>query len=285
MNRYVFVSDMFVENYRGGAELTTEAILRGAPGASQYAKIHCQALTVDALENNKDSHYIICNFASLDDKVKIYMCKNKIDYSIVEYDYKFCKHRSMEKHLTIEKTECDCITQMHGKINSAFYGYATKIWFMSEAQMNIFLSQVKVLKPEKCEVLSSVFMPGDLRFMESIKDNEKDNKYLILGSGSWIKGTNECIEYAKKNNLEFEIVQNLPYHELLIKMSTSKGLIFLPLGSDTCPRFVIEAKILGCDLILNDYVQHKNESWFETQESSMAYLKERIPTFWRHYAE
>ena len=64
--------------------------------------------------------------------------------------------------------------------------------------------------------------------MESIKDNEKNNKYLILGSSSWIKGTKECITYAEENNLEYEVIQGLPYHELLIKMSTSKGLIFRP---------------------------------------------------------
>ena len=119
--------------------------------------------------------------------------------------------------------------------------------------------------------------------MESIKDNEKDDKYLILGSQSWIKGTKDCIKYAKENSLEYEIVQNLPYHELLIKMSTSRGLIFLPMGYDTCPRFVIEAKLLGCETILNDYVQHKEEEWFQHQNNSYNYLRERPAVFWSHY--
>jgi hypothetical protein len=282
MNQVAFVSDMFVEHYNGGAELTTEAIIMAGYKNNQIAKLTCSQLTLPILENNKDPHYVICNFASLDDKVKLYMCKN-IDYSIIEYDYKFCQYRSMEKHLAEAGAECDCLEQMAGKINSAFYGYASKVWFMSEAQKDIFLSKISVLKEENCEVLSSVFSPGDLHFMESIKNNEKNDKYLILGSNSWIKGSLDCIKYAEENELPYEVVQNLPYHELLIKMSTSKGLIFLPLGSDTCPRFVIEAKLLGCDVILNDYVQHKDEDWFQSQEDSYEYLQQRAGVFWNHY--
>ena len=282
MSQIAFVSDMFIEHYRGGAELTTEAIVRSCPQQHQIAKIVCTQITIPVLENNKDIHYIICNFAALDDKVKLYMCKN-IDYSIIEYDYKFCQYRSMKKHIAATGAECDCVEQMSGKINSAFYGYAKKVWFMSCGQKDIFLSKIPVLKKERCEVLSSVFADGDLNFMNSIKDNEKSDKYLILGSQSWIKGTQECIDYAVANNLEYEIVEGLPYHELLIKMSTSRGLIFLPLGYDTCPRFVIEAMLLGCDVIANEHVQHKSEDWFKDQMECYKYLRERPSVFWSHY--
>ena len=282
MKKFIFVSDLFAQDYGGGAELTTEALYITCPAGNQVAKIRCGDLIQHTLEQNLECHYIICNFASLEDKLKLYMCKN-IDYSIIEYDYKFCEYRSLEKHLAATGSPCDCLEQMGGKINSAFYGYASKIWFMSHDQKDIFLSKISVLKEERCDVLSSIFSSGDLRFMESIKDNEKDDKYLILGSQSWIKGTKDCIKYAKENSLEYEIVQNLPYHELLIKMSTSRGLIFLPMGYDTCPRFVIEAKLLGCETILNDYVQHKEEEWFQHQNNSYNYLRERPAVFWSHY--
>lgn len=284
MKKFVFVSDLFVENYRGGAELTTAAIMQGALPGSQIAKAHSAALTVDLIKQNPDVHYVVCNFSGLEDNVKMHMCKNA-SYSIIEYDYKFCEYRSMEKHFVATGSECDCVQLMTGKINSAFYGYAEKVWFMSEAQRDIFLQQIKVLKQENTEVLSSIFAPGDIAFMKSIKDNEKNDKYLILGSNSWIKGTQDSIEYAKQNNLEYEVISNLPYHELLIKMSTCKGLIFQPLGSDTCPRIVIEARLLGCDLIMNEYVQHKNEDWFDNQELAYAYLESRPQVFWSYYEQ
>ena len=82
--------------------------------------------------------------------------------------------------------------------------------------------------------------------MLSIKDNEKDNKYLILDSVSLVKPSALAVAYAEENNLEYELISGLQYHELLIKLSTSKDLIFLPQASDTCPRLVMEAKMLGC---------------------------------------
>jgi hypothetical protein len=282
VNTFIFVADIFVEQYRGGAELTTHAIMSNNGNIANIIKINCKNLTVQILEKYKDCYFVVCNFATLDDNVKLYMCKN-IKYSIIEYDYKFCQYRSMEKHKTITGDNCDCVESTKGKINSAFYGYAQRLWFMSEGQKNIFLSKLKTIKKENCEVLSSVFSDGDLDFMESIKDNEKNDKYLILSSDSWIKGTKQCIQYAKDNNLEYELVKNLPYHELLIKMSTSRGLIFLPLGFDTCPRIVIEAKLLGCDVITNENVQHRDEEWFSSEEQCRAYMKTRASRFWGFY--
>jgi hypothetical protein len=283
VKKVVFVSDLFVDSYRGGAELTTAAIMLAASSDKfEVSKINSQHVNEEVITRLTDAHWVICNFSALSDKAKVFLCKN-VDYSIVEYDYKICHYRSIEKHKAITGTECNCLEDMSGKINQAFYGYAKKIWFMSKAQQDIFLSRLKVLKEERCEVLSSIFSPGDLRFMESLRHNEKDNTYLILGSGSWIKGTQESIEFAKKRNLNFEVIQNLPYHELLIKLSTSKGLIFQPLGGDTCPRIVIEARLLECDLILNDNVQHKDEEWFKTTESSFEYLNSRVDKFWEYY--
>ena len=101
-----------------------------------------------------------------------------------------------------------------------------------------------------------------------------------MNSPSWIKNVDECVEYAKSNSLEYDLVWGLPYSELLEKLSLSKGLVFLPSGKDTCPRLVIEAKLLGCELVLNDNVQHKDESWFENTSKILNHLKTRPSFFW-----
>ena len=282
MRNYVFVADLFIDEYVGGAELTTNAIISSKKD-NQVKKIRCRDLTPELISNNLDSHWIICNFSSMESKYKLLFAKTA-NYSIVEYDYKFCDFRSPELHELSTGTECDCATKSENKINLVFYGRAEKIWFMSHKQRNIFLNNVPTIKKDNTSVLSSIFSEGDLRFMKSLRDNEKNNKYLILKSGSWIKGTNECIEYAKNNELEFELVSGLQYHELLIKMSLSKGLIFRPLGSDTCPRIAIEAKLLGCDLKLNDFVQHRDEDWFAGDiEHCYNYLSSRTKVFWDYY--
>jgi hypothetical protein len=288
MKKIVFVSDFFIQDGIGGAELTTDAIMRY--GASKINTFDIGAIRTTKLDtkiidaNKEDSYFIVCNFKGLSDESKIHMCKNA-SYSIIEYDYKVCEYRSFELHEMYENNSCDCETKISGKITSAFYGYADKIWFMSKKQKDMILAKVPAIKQENCEVLSSVFSAGDLRFIYSLRENEKDNKYLILDSESPVKGTSECVNYAQQNNLEYELISNLPYYELLIKLSTSKGLIFMPVASDTCPRLVIEAKMLGCDLILNEHVQHKDEDWFYSQKSCYKHMDSRPDAFWSHYEQ
>jgi hypothetical protein len=284
MKKIAFISDYFINDGIGGAELTTNTIMNsGAQKGFELAAIHCNKINKEVIEQNKDHvHFVVCNFVQLQDEVKLYMIKNS-SYSIIEYDYKICEYRSYELHEQATGQPCNCETKLPGKINAAFYGYAERMFFMSEKQKNMIMTKVPVLKEENCKVLNSVFSAGDLKFISSIKENDKDDKYIILNSDSPVKGTDKCVEYAEENKLEYELVQNLPYHELLIRLSTSKGLIFMPVASDTCPRLVMEAKMLGCELILNDHVQHKDEHWFATQESCYEHMNSRTDIFWSHY--
>lgn len=281
MLEYVFVADMFAEQYSGGAELTSQAIIEHGHN-KVISKILCNQITQEFINNNINKHWIIGNFSNLSFENKLSLCRD-ISYSIIEYDYKFCDYRSIERHLIEEEKECDCITKEKNKINLAFYGLAKKVWFMSEVQRNIFLKNVKTLKKQNTEVLNSVFSSGDLRFIDSIKNNKKNNKFLIIKSDLWVKGFEQTIQYAKSNKINYEVVSNLPYHELLIKLSTSMGLLFLPKGADTCPRLVMEAQMLGCKLILNDLVQHKDEEWAKNSESCREHMKTRGKVFWSFY--
>ena len=100
-----FVSDVFVDKYIGGAELTSEAIISSAPCSIQ--KIESSALTIDILKANRDKYWVFGNFSAVAPDVLIYAAKN-INYSIIEYDYKYCKYRSPDKHIFFEQ-KCDKI--------------------------------------------------------------------------------------------------------------------------------------------------------------------------------
>ena len=278
----IFLADYFIEDHIGGAELTSDALIHSTPNPDKVAKIKCSELNKDIIDQHRGAHWVVLNFTQLSQDLKFHLIKN-VEYSIVEYDYKFCNYRSLELCRMQTSKECDCVDHRENKINLAFYGYAQKIWFMSDVQKNIFLEKVRTIKKEKTETLNSVFSSGDLRFIDSLKNNEKDDTYLIVKTQSWVKGFNNCVKYATTNNLKHEIVTNLPYHELLIKLSTSRGLIFLPDGADTCPRLVMEAQMLGCEVITNENVQHKDEQWAKSALSCREHMKTRVSTFWNFY--
>jgi len=272
----IFVSDLFVEDYVGGGELTSEAIINSS--SIPVHKIHSNRITVKFMENHKDKFWIFGNYANLSESC-IYFAAKNLRYSVLEYDYKYCVFRSPEKHIA-SSGACDCDTQRRGKLISAFYAKSLQTWFMSEKQKDRYTDKFNFLKAANLKVLNSVFSKETLEYIEGLNIENKNNKWLITNSPSWIKGTQIAVEYATKNNLEYELVWGLEHKQLLKKMSNSRGVIYLPPGGDTCPRFIMEAKMLGCELILNDNVQHKDEQWFSSRESTIEHCKNRTDVFW-----
>ena len=274
----VFVSDLFAQDYPGGAELTTDAIIQEA--SVPLLCIRSKQLTPALLKKFKDKFWIFGNFADVPISLLIYASQN-LQYSVLEYDYKFCKFRSPEKHEKAEN-ECNCRLSPQGKTVSIFLAAATNVWFMSHGQRNYYCSLYPFLDKENVQVLSSVFDEQALEYFNSVDTTTKNNKWLIQKSPSWIKGTEDAIAYAVNNDLEYEIFENLSYEEMLAKFAKSKGFLTFPRGKDTCPRTAIEAKLLGCEIISNEYVQHRDEKWFSgPKEETMSYLRERTAIFWK----
>ena len=244
----IFVADAFVEHYTGGAELTTEALIDSKllPGV----KVLSETLTPEAMEENKDGKFwVFGNFANLSQECLVYAIKN-LNYSVLEYDYKYCTHRSPGKHVEAEGV-CNCKDNTRAKLVAMFLKSAKVNWWMSERQMEKYKSQFPFVKGK---VLSSVFSEQTLDYIESLDTSVKNEKWIILNSNSWIKGVKDSVNYAKENNLDYELVWGLEYKELLAKLASSRGLIFLPKAGDTCPRLVVEAKLLDCQLVLNENV-------------------------------
>ena len=277
----IFVADFFIEDYGGGAEMTTEALITSATDL-KIQKVHAKDVTMDLLRNGVSKHWIFGNFSSLQPDLIPSVIGN-LQYSILEYDYKFCVYRSVERHEHETGSPCDCSEQIHGKMISAFFHGAKSIWWMSEAQEKIYLEKFPFLNENPRCVLSSVF---DDRFFQAVNmlaetTDDTRNGWIVLGSDSWIKGADNAEAYCKKNNLQYEVVWGIPHDQLLSKLAAAEGFVYLPKGGDTCPRMVIEARALGCKLAMNENVQHQNEEWFAGDEIGMlSYLYAARDRFW-----
>ena len=271
----IFVADLYKKDYGGGAELTTDAIVQDCP--YEYKTLYSSELTKEIINQYKNSFWIFGNFGNIKEHLLLYAAKN-LDYSILEYDYKYCKYRSPQKHIFFAQS-CDCHEQRKGKLISIFFAKAKSLWFMSKKQKKYYEETFSFLEQQRSFVLSSVFDIDTLNFIKKLKTNKND-KWLIVNSSSWIKGTQDALDYANQHNLKYFLADNLPYKNMLEAIASCKGLIFLPPGRDTCPRLVIEAKLLDCELIINENVQHATEKWFSDKESAFSYLKGRTQLFW-----
>lgn len=265
--KIIFVADLFAEHYTGGAELTTQALIDECP--FPYIKILSKDVDLNLLKNGVDKFWIFGNFSQLNPELLPTIIGN-LKYSILEYDYKYCRYRSPEKHETVSGKTCDCHEQINGKLISAFYYGSTGMWWMSEAQKEWYLNLFPFMTEKSNIVLSSVFSKSTLGTIKLLREQSKvnstqKNEWIVLGSDSWVKGANDAKTWCEENNKKHEVVWNISYNTMLEKLSKAEGFVYLPKGKDTCPRMVIEAKLLGCKLHLNENVQHKDEEWFSTE--------------------
>lgn len=278
MNKIVFVSDYFHDQLVGGAELTTQAIIEASP--FEVIRMNSSMVTMELLQQFQNCFWIFGNFGNMKHELVPTIAAN-LKYAIVEYDYKFCKFRSIEKHKHEANEECDCHDNALGKIISSFYYAADRIFWMSSKQEQIYLDRFPFLEMHG-RVLGSVFSKEDLKLLRFLKDSENTGDWLVQKSDSWIKGTEDAQAWCDENNVQYELFSGLSRNQLLNKMNQAKGFCFLPRGGDTCPRVVIEAKILGCELHLNGNVQMADEAWFAkgTPDTILNHLEALPNRFW-----
>ena len=192
---------MFVEDYVGGAELTTQALIDSCP--FPYQKVNSNKISMKTLESGADKFWVFGNYSSIDWNLLPSIIAN-LNYSVLEYDYKFCKYRSPEKHKFAEGVECDCASTDVGKTVSAFYYGAQSIWWMSEKQQSTYLQTFPFLNEKQNTVLSSVFDDTFFLKIKELREKNKDKEkkgWITLGSNSWIKGADDAEKYCKDNNI------------------------------------------------------------------------------------
>ena len=121
----VFVADMFRDDYEGGAELTTDALIKYTE--LNVFQLRSKDITLQTLESGVSKYWVFTNFSQMNLNLIPSIAAN-LKYSIVEYDYKFCRYRSIEKHAAAEMKPCNCHNEDYGKIISALFYGAKSIW-------------------------------------------------------------------------------------------------------------------------------------------------------------
>ena len=148
---------------------------------------------------------------------------------------------------------------------------------MSKQQKDWYELAFPEFKKDNAYVLSSILDDATLDKISNIDKSNKEDVFLIQDHPHPLKGTQQAIQVAEHNNLNYSKFSKLSHDQLLQKFAKSRGFIFTPTQFDTCPRVTIEAKLLDCELILSNKVQHATEDWFKgSSEDIINYMKERL---------
>jgi hypothetical protein len=288
--KYILLDDNAIEI--GGTNLTILSMLEDR--IQEVAKLSTSSLTKSDISQNLDKIWIIGNIMGLAQtkdrsliKDLFFLIKKNIK---IEFDYNFCPYRGEIPHQKLGNSVCSCPYGITGIDRLAeIYDHATHytkhIFFMSERQRAIFANHIKNMDFSKTSILSSCFTKKDLELFETLKNKRATNdKYAILkGFGGWhsaAKGVDEAKNFCETNKLEYDILSIKPYKDHIHALSEYKGLVFLPIIDDTCPRVIIEARLLGLEVITNINCQHVTEWWWKDESKTLDYIKSRPKHFW-----
>ena len=155
----VFVADYFLEDYGGGAERTTDALIETSPYS--IIKVYSKDLSQEMIQLGIQKTWVFFNFRMMNHEL-IPLIVGNLKYFVVEYDYKFCQFRSLDLHLKETGKNCDCDESQLGKIITAFFHGSEHIFWMSQKQAALYHEKFPFLKHNNQTVLSSVFSIKDL---------------------------------------------------------------------------------------------------------------------------
>lgn len=286
--KIIFVQDFLLSDLVGGAELSMDALHRSA--TAPFAVVRSSQLTREIVESAKDLHWVFGNFAHLNPDLIHLFSVSGISYSVFEHDYKFCRWRSVERHLIEGHEECRCEKQPWGKLIENFYLRAKQVWFCSQRHMQRYFDRFPTLITANCSVLSAVF--GEDFFIKIVPliqslSSRKKSGWLTLDSESWIKGTDDAKRWLEENGKSYSLIKNMTPDQVLESMANAEGFICLPRGADVSNRMVTEAKLLGCHIVTNENVQHVGEEWLEHHDVNytLQWLYNRRNVFWKRTLE
>mgnify|MGYP003667923610 FL=1 len=87
INKITYISDFFIEDFQGGAELSDNVLIQFLKENNiEIEKIKCSKFDFNST-NTKS--YIISNFVSLSEKNKNLLIKGEAPYIIIERDQKY----------------------------------------------------------------------------------------------------------------------------------------------------------------------------------------------------
>ena len=228
----IFVQDFFAKELVGGAELTSDAIIKACP--RPLFELHAHSITESMIVKNQYKIWVFGNQTMTPLHLLQKFIDLKIRYYFFEYDFKPCVMRSTKKH-EMQAGKCDCHNTPLGRFMANWMSQARILFWCSDGQMDKFYNLYPYLRGTvKNFTQSSTFYPETILNIRKVRERkergelEVQDRWAILDSDSWIKGTEDAVKYCKERNMNYVLLKNLSNEQFLEELAKSKGLVFFP---------------------------------------------------------
>lgn len=251
----IFISDFYYPEFTGGAELNDYSLISRLvlDAKVEVWRKKCCNVDISFMKENKDANFIISNFVTLSEECKNYL-KDHCKYIIYEHDHKYLKKRNpifyVDFHAPKEELS-----------DFYFYKYAKAVICLTQIAVDVFKKNTGLSNVVK--IGASVWRDSDLQYINDIRKDQKKKCYAIMDNDNPIKKKFECVEYCKKNGINYELIKDKDNKEFLKKLNEYEGLVFMTGHLETCCRIVVEAKMLGLKVITQKkLIGAASEDWY-----------------------
>lgn len=284
--KILFIADKFddeprdnVSNFPGGAELTDAAIIEACPFDIKKRKISelkCQEL-------NSFDLVIIGNLKTATNDQIEYIAENT-SYILFEHDMRICRYdgdfsRAKKEPVHYFLKRCIC---PHFYLKKLYTNSMGAI-FLTKRQYDVYKNN-PFFKIKKMEILgSSAF---DRSFFERIpkfrKKSVEKSGSAVFYSPHPVKGYNQSRDYCINRGVNPVEIFNKTPEEVFNILEKSEQFVYLPIGMEWAGRMPVEARFLGCEVIVNENVGVAGESWWNLNDDiAYDFVKDTPARFWR----
>jgi len=251
MIKVFLISDFFIDEVKGGAEFCNDALIKLLTPDIKIISLKSKKTTVDFVEKNLNSFFIVANFFQLSEDVKAAL--SKTTYVILEHDHKYLKSNNPSLYRDFLAPE----SQLQ---NKSFYRNALAV--LCQSKKHAAVVQRNLLINNIVNLGGNIWEEAQLSILEDNMHAEKTIKYGVLQSNNRNKGTPAATAYCEQMGLDFELIRPKPFPEFIKDISQIETLVFFPQWLETFNRFSIESRILGCKLITNSLIGAASEDYF-----------------------
>tara|TARA_R110002110_G_scaffold213678_1_gene427047 strand:+ start:564 stop:2192 length:1629 start_codon:yes stop_codon:yes gene_type:complete len=253
MKKY-FIADFYADKINGGGELVNQIIIDYLRDQG-YDVVCYESKDIDhnILKKIDKDFIIIGNFLQLKSLEILNYITNNCNYAIIEHDHKYLKTRnpSVFKNYIAPENQI---------IHCDFYRNARAIFCQSTLHSKIISENLNINNVVNLQY--SLWTDENLDYLQSLQDQNKNKEAIIVNSNNPVKGVDQSKSFCASKNIEYNIVGPVSWNDLMLQMSQHKKLVFFSQVLETFCRLIVEAKMLGCQIITNRNNACTQEDWF-----------------------
>lgn len=252
--KIIFIADYFLEDgLLGGGELNNHEFIKVATElGNDVIKMNSVNATPEFIEENIKERFIISNFVILSQESKDLLTEKAV-YLIYEHDHKYLPERNPAIYLNF-------IAPKEKIINRELYQNAQAILCQSRFHASVVRANLHTKNIRSLG--GNLWSEQSLDKLEEISKIEKQDKCSVMDSTIPHKNTTDAVRYCRFKEWDYDLISNLPYHEFLEALGKNERFVFFPQTPETLSRVVVEARMMGMQVITNDKVGATKETWF-----------------------